>query len=204
MSSPLSGNSLPTEIVVGGQGFAIRHDFRDGIRFETMMSDRRIPDQTRVTLALDIWFETRPRADLGAVITGMLDFYRCGKPAATEDSSERVMSYDADWDAIFSGFLSTYRIDLLDPDTRLHWWKFRSMLMALPSDSQLMRIIGYRVAKPYKGMSDEAKSHMRKMARLYALPDDATNRPVRLKTQADVDAALAAINEAKRKAAADG
>ncbi len=168
-----------------------------------MINDATIPEVTKVALALDIWFGERPDVDLGATIAAMLEFYRCGKTQAAdeEESSGQIYSYEHDWDAVFSGFLSTYRIDLLDPTTTLHWWKFRSMLMALPEDSQFMRIVGYRCAKVSSDMSKEQRAHILKMKRIYALPDPA--RPVRVRSDTEYREVLAAIIAAKLEAKRD-
>ena len=200
MPSPLLGTeALPTSIEVGGTLWPIRHDFRDGIRFETMVFDVSIPETTKVVLALDIWFEDMPHGvDMAALIDAMLDFYRCGKPPADgESDSEQVFSYEHDWDAIYAGFLTTFHLDLLDPDTKLHWWKFRSMLIALPAESALMRIIGYRTAKTSRHMSAGERAHIRRMQRIHALPHVGQQRSIR--TREDLDAALAAVREAKER-----
>lgn len=200
MQSPLLGTSaLPTEVTIGGRAFPIRHDFRTGIRFETLMFDQSVPEGMKVALAVGLYFETTPDADMGAVIDALLDFYRCGKPAVSEGSDEQLYSYTHDYDDIYAGFLQAYGIDLFETDY-LHWWKFRAMLMALPRDSHFMEVVGYRAAKVLAGSDKEYRAHVRKMKRLYALPGESSLHPVRIRTQADLEAAIAAVEEAKRDA----
>jgi hypothetical protein len=198
--NPLATRSaLPVEVVIDGREFPIHHDFRDGVRFEEMANDARLSGSAKLSFALGIWYGRKlPEADLGAVIERMLWFYRCGKPEHADMATDRrSMSFAQDWDAIYSGFLAAYGIDLLDPDTDLHWWKFRSMLGALPEDSQLMRIIGYRTAKTTKGMSKEQKAQISKMKRYYEL-DDGGVKKVRISSDEDLDAALASVIASKQ------
>lgn len=164
------------------------------------MHDATIPEATKVMLALDLWFEDRPRGvDLGEVIDAMLDFYRCGKPEGVSDGdTRRLFDYAHDYDLIFAAFLGAYGIDLLDPDVRLHWWRFRAMLAALPEDCQFMRVVGYRAAKITPDTPKEQRQFLQKMKRLHALPEDEASAPVRLVSEADYADALAAVIEAKR------
>jgi len=178
---------------IGGVEFPIRHDFRDGIRFESLIYDCRVPEGALLPLALTIWFEAEPDADKGEVIAAMLDFYRCGKPVPPESGEDqRLFSYDHDYDLIYAGFLTSYNIDVLDPETKLHWWKFRAMLAALPESSQLMRVISYRAAKVESWMSRAQKASIRKMRRLHALPG-AEGPARRIRDEASYHEALEAM-----------
>lgn len=200
MNSPLLGaDALPLTIVVGGEAFPIRSDFRDGIRFESMMYDERVPDGAKVNMALSILLPERPPAHLLAeTLEAMLSFYRCGKPEAPEgDDGRQLYSFAHDYDIIYAAFLQAYGIDLLDPATTLHWWKFRAMLLALPEDCQFMRVVGYRAARVTSDMSREQRSHIRKMQRLYALPGEHIAAPRRIDTEEELDSVIAAIIAAK-------
>ncbi len=199
MRSPLLGEGeLPTSVTIDGEEHPIRHGFRDGIRFETLVIDRSIPEQSKLPLALDIWYgETWPDTDVGALLEAMLDFYRCGKPAAAGESDTVLFSYAHDYDDIYAAFLQVYGVDLLDPATEIHWWRFRAMLLGLPAETRFMRVIAIRDAKVMPGMSKEEKAHLRKLKRIHALPDDAVPAPVKLRTEDEYRAALEAIRAAK-------
>jgi len=203
VASPLLGrDALPVEVILDGRAFPIAHDFRAGIRFETLMNDERITESEKVVLAIRIFFGETPEADLGETIRAILDFFRCGKPVTDfGDSDDRPLySYSHDYDLIFAGFLNAYGIDLLDPATALHWFKFRAMLAALPETSQFMRVLGYRGMDLTSSMSSEERSHYAKMKRLYALPEDAAMRPVAIRDESSYRDVLAAVLEAKRAA----
>lgn len=196
--SPLTKSALPLTITVGGEAFPIRTDFRAGIEFEQIVADATIPDGTRAVLALDCWFpDGWPACDLRELIEAVMEFYRCGKPES-KTTSQRLYDFGHDWDAIYSAFLAAYRLDLLDAEY-LHWWRFRAMLQDLPAESTFARAVGYRGAKPSKGMSDEQKKHLREMQRLYALPRD--EEVAGFRTEDDFRAHLAEQRELARVAA---
>ena len=202
--SPLLGlDALPVDVTVGGRAFPIRHSFRDGIRFETMIYDASIPEPAKVEQALLLWFEPTVNfagADLGDVIDALLQFYRCGKPMADDgdDSSEQLYSFEHDWDSIFSGFLLSYGINLLRAETDMHWWEFRSMLMGLPADTAFMRTIGYRAAEITPGMSVEGRREMAKMKRRFALPSESM-QSVKIQDEETLRSVLDDIIAAKKK-----
>lgn len=200
--SPLSNKgALPVTVEVSGSAFPIAHDFRDGILFERLIHDRKVPDGTKLTLALGIWYGDNVPRDVKGAIDAMLWFHRCGKQPVEVEGAKQSFSFAQDWDSIFAGFLSVYGIDLLDEDTHLHWWKFRSMLQALPETTQFMQILGYRNAKITSGMSDDQKAHIRKMQRIYALQDSGYTVAKKIRTEEELKAVLAEIKRIKREGA---
>ena len=196
MLSPLLGEmALPSEVEVGGACVPINSDFRVGIRFEELMYDRRFSETAKIALALRLWFDEAP-ADVSGAIEAMLSFYRCGLPEMPDvgGSSAQLYSYRYDYGLIYAAFMQVYRLDLFDVEY-LHWWRFRAMLAALPDDTQFMRVLGFRAAKVSSDMPKEQRAHLRKMKRLYALPE--SEAPRRVRTYEEYRAAVAAIREAK-------
>lgn len=200
-ASPLLGTSaLPTSVTIAGRAYPIRHDFRDGIRFEELMYDQRVPDGAKVALALEVWFTTAPPEDLGLVLAAMMDFYRCGKPDPQgADATAQLYSYTYDYDLIYAAFLQQYGIDLLAPATALHWWQFRAMFLGLEQTTRFMEVVGYRSMSIPDGASREYRAHVRKMKRVFALPSTDSSRPVALRDDAEYRAALEAVLAAKRE-----
>ena len=197
--SLLGTKALPTTVLIGGAEYPINSDFRAGIKFETLIFDRRIPEEAKLRAALDVWYgeEWPTESDLSLVIDAMLTFYRCGKPEiAGTESREQLYSYEYDYDLIFAAFLSVYGLDLFEVDG-LHWWRFKAMLTALPADTQLMKVIGYRATPDSRKMSKEQRAHLRKMKRVFALPEAMVSRPARIESDDAFEAALAAVIAAK-------
>jgi len=200
-ASPLLGaNALPTTVTIAGRAYPIRYDFRDGIRFEELVYDQRVPDGAKVALALELWFPALPDEDLGEVLAAMLAFYRCGKPDNEASSDHhQLYSYSHDYDLIYAAFVQQYGIDLLAPATHLHWWAFRAMFLGLEQTTRFMEVVGYRSMSIPNGASAEYRAHIRKMKRVFALPITDASRPVALRDEAEYRDALAAVIAAKKE-----
>ena len=190
MRLPLGApEALPTTVDVGGRAFTIAHDFRAGIRFETMMYDPDVPEDAKPVLGLGIWYGAElPDADPRELMRAALEFYRCGKPEA-EGSAKRLYDFSHDDQMIYAAFMQAYQVDLYAVEY-LHWWRFRAMFGALPKECQFVEAVGWRGAKPGKGMSAEQKRHMRRMKKLYALPDSTRRRAL---TDEEYEARIAEV-----------
>ena len=112
------GSALWQPIAPGGPS---RYDHFNAILLDAF-KDQMAGSIRRLKASKPIAVKTRK------VVAAMLDFYRCGKPesAYEADDTTRHYSYEHDYDLIFAAFLNAYGIDLLDPSTRLHWFKFRA------------------------------------------------------------------------------
>ena len=176
-------DGLPEEVEVLGQRLRINTDFRTGIIFEEMMTDRSLTELEKLQTALALYF---PGVQFGydaidEAINQVLWFYRCGSAfqrGTTEDGqepdgddSETAFSYEHDADYIYAAFMQAYGLDL--PQATLHWWQFRALFRSLPEDTQFVNIVGYRTLKIPAKMPKEQRQHYEKMKRLYALPQSA-------------------------------
>ena len=177
----------PRTVKIGGAEYEIHSDFRVSVLFELLMQDEEIPPEAKVERTLSLYFPKPPvREDIREVLQAVNWFYLCGrsdkearlKSAVQEDdergeseadNGQRVYSFDYDDEYIYAAFRQQYGINLSSVQY-LHWWEFRAMFKALDEKCQFVKIMGYRAAKPGKGMSKEEKAFLRKMQRLYALP----------------------------------
>ena len=89
-----------------------------------------------------------------------------------EDGSQNIVfDYREDSELIYSAFMQTYGIDLIEEQGKLHWLKFRAMLNGLPENTRLSKVIGYRGYDP----NNEKKSHKQQMLylkRIHQLPNE--------------------------------
>ena len=165
----------PESVAIAGNPTAIRTDFRIGIQFEVLMSDRAVPDNDKLWLALNLYYPKIPN-DTTAAVEQFLWFYQCGKDARRAKAgqnnppgkSARIYDYEYDDGHIFSAFLGEYGIDL-EAIEHLHWWKFKALFSALRHDNPFCRIMQYR-AQDLAQLKGEERKHYAKMQRLYALP----------------------------------
>jgi len=75
-------DNLPTQTP---NGFKIRTDFRNVIKFELLMQDNKIKDDKKISLALNLFFDIEFNS-IEMIQNGINDilwFYRCGEEIKT-------------------------------------------------------------------------------------------------------------------------
>ena len=161
-------------------GFKIRTDFRESIKFELLMQNEKINETDKVKLALNLYFydiDIKNAEQLKKAINDMLWFYKCGKEEQEEKTSQkakrentkRIYSYEFDAEYIFSAFMEQYKIDL--NKEYLHWWKFKSLFNSLNEEVLFSKIMSYRAMDLSKIKDKDIKKYYKRMKKIYALPD---------------------------------
>lgn len=172
---------LPEAVKVEGREYPIATDFRTGIIFEKVLSDKELDNKTIVDLALALYYEDERPDDIGVALEGVLDFYSCGarrteqgnRPKANSVNQPRIYDYDHDADYIFAAFLTQYGIDLNEIEY-LHWWKFQALFKSLETHNKIVEIMGYRATDLGKIKDKHEKSRIAKLKMIYAIPDNLT------------------------------
>lgn len=163
---------LPKEVHINGHAWAINYEFYIGILFELLMQNEALSDEEKVRQALTLYFPVIP-SDPKKAMDAMLWFYRCGKQnrgqgaSGQGGSTAKAYCFEQDAELIFAAFYSQYHIDLSTVDN-LHWWTFRALFAGLSADSEIKKIMGYRIAD-LKGMSKAQKKLYEKMRKIYAI-----------------------------------
>lgn len=80
-------------------------------------------------------------------------------PVVQDDSDVQLLDFDHDADDIYASFMHAYGIDLIEQQGKLHWFKFKALLNALPEDTAIKRIISIRGWSP----SNEKKKYNQQM-----------------------------------------
>lgn len=160
-------------------GLRIRTDFRESIKFELLMQDKRINEKDKIMQALKLYYyDWKKIKDLKQAINDLLWFYRCGKEIEKQNISneeriqktKQIYSYEFDDEYIYSAFMGQYKIDL-NSIRYLHWWKFKALFNSLNENTQFVKIMGYRAMDISKIKDKNIKANYRKMQKTYALPD---------------------------------
>ena len=161
-------------------GLKIRADFRESIKFELLMQDRKIDNKDKIKLALNLYYyNINEIKDIKQAIDDILWFYRSGKELKNnvdeeekevKNKQKQIYSYEFDADYIYSAFMEQYKIDLNNIKF-VHWWKFKALFNSLNEDVLFSKIMGYRVMNLNKIKDKEMKKFYKKMKKLYALPD---------------------------------
>lgn len=143
-------DKMPTSVQVDGKVYPVVIDFRDWIAFFEMLDDEAYTAQERIICAM-AWYRTRPPDNLAAAYQALLQFGSCselpqtGRNGARRTGNPNIFSYRYDASCIIGDFLRYYQVDLTE--CRLHWYKFRMLLDALPDESVTKQRIAYRSIK---------------------------------------------------------
>ena len=166
-------DKLPTEY----EGLKIDTNFRSFILFELLMQDKKVSEEDKIALALNIFFKEIPK-DIKKAIDGILWFYsraykNQNKKREGKSSRNNIYSFEHDANYIFSAFWHDYRLDLNEIEY-LHWWKFKSLFECLNDENRICQIMGYRAVDLSKIKDKERKDKYKKLKEQYALPDERT------------------------------
>lgn len=159
-------------------GLKLRTDFRESIKFELLMQDTKLDEQTKVTQALKLYYyDVSKIQNLKEAVEDILWFYSCGRKQQKVDenkneekNNKQIYSYEFDDEYIYSAFMEQYKIDL-NSIKYLHWWKFKALLNSLNENTQFVKIMGYRSIDLSKIKDKDMKSNYKKLKKQYALPD---------------------------------
>lgn len=128
---------------------------------------------------------------------GVIDFYLAGeqaaepaaaKPASRPDTGP-AFDYRCDAPYIVAAFQQAYGIDLTTE--KMHWFRFRALFAALPEDTLMAKIMGWRSADlaDYEGSMRE---HYAALKERFALPPELRGGAAVAQTVAEHDAAFLA------------
>lgn len=166
----LTKKVLPNTVMVGGRAFRIHTDYRIWMRFLIEFEKWKVEGM-------------RGELDISYLFSGELPAFQCiedytgilmfASPVSvlpkSMHSSSKTLDYEIDADYIFSAFLETYRIDLVDIK-ELHWHKFNALLHGL--GTKLADIMGYR---SYTGEKIENQGEVyRRLKDAWELPEQIT------------------------------
>lgn len=168
---------FPESVVIHGRSYDILTDFKDWFRFSDMLEDKTLSEKEKL-LSLTKWFIFPPKVIDNELVNALCSFYRATDlelDAHQEDegSDEHtfrppVLNWKIDAKYIIGDFMRFYGIDLLS--TEMHWWRFRTLLAALPDDSQMMKRIAYRGADLGQIKNEAERKRVMRMQQLFALP----------------------------------
>lgn len=159
---------LPTEV----DGLRVNFDFRTMVLFELLMQDKEVSEREKLISAIELFYIDLPK-DKKTAVDNLLWFWRCGKDVEEENGigkggkAQKAYCFDQDDDYIYAAFLEQYGVDLQDVES-LHWWKFRAMFKSLKADTEIVKVMGYRLTDT-KGMSKSEKAFYTKMKKIHQL-----------------------------------
>lgn len=174
---------FPDCIQADGREFQVLTDFREWIRFSDLVSDKELTGEEKATLMAD-WLLTPVDCITEDIVNALYAFYRAQElepdPMHQEDEEDEqekeplppsppVFSWGIDARFILGDFRRYYGMDLLEIKY-LHWWKFKSLLAALPDDSQCQKRIAYRSVNLSEIKDKSERERIRRIQQRIALP----------------------------------
>lgn len=173
---------LPKTLEISGKFYPIASDFRTWILITELIEDPEMTNREKLDTTAALVFGSYPFESWDEWIEAyqqILWFYRCGREPQDDGSQDGGSSADAfsfeyDADYIYAAFMSAYHIDLTAQT--LHWWQFMALLRAIPGDTELSRIIGYRTMEIDPDMPRKQKQHYQEMKELFAIPRSKAER----------------------------
>lgn len=167
----ITSNKMPSvSIDIGGISYNFHSDFREWMRFESLINDKDVPESLVSALAIKLIFPNETPPVLEA-LQFIQCFYACGKEvkAKTDDKpSYANYNFEHDFEYVHAAFLEQYGIDLVEIPY-LHWWKFSALFKGL-HDCKFTEIVGCRSTDIDGNMSEKMKCHLLDMQEIYALP----------------------------------
>lgn len=152
-------NKLPYSIILQGKKYRINADFRNMIFFEKEILDKSIDKDKRLEKEIKYFYPyffnnyeelLRTPKLYQEACEKLIWFYKCGREDYhktkgnnnTNISNTQIYSYKFDDEYIYGAFYEQYGIDL--SYEKVHWWKFKALLKSLKSDTEFVKIKGYR------------------------------------------------------------
>lgn len=180
-------------------GRRIDPDFRHMVRLSSAYSHGEMDDDPvgyAYRLCKRFYTERFSEFDIERLYSWLIEFYRMGEQAAAgvsgtdvKQDNGPVFDYRCDAPYIVAAFQQAYGIDLTT--AHLHWFRFRALFAALPEDTLMAKIMGWRSAdlNDYEGSMRE---HYAELKERFALPASLRGGAAVAQTVAEHDAAFLA------------
>lgn len=91
-------------------------------------------------------------------------------PKIKNPIAEKTVDLILDGDYIVAAFQQAYGIDLTDPDCDIHWHRFKALLIGLPEDTLMAKIMSYRGWRKKPETKDKDKDH-RELKEMWTFPE---------------------------------
>jgi hypothetical protein len=172
---------LPDQLEIGAETYAIRSDFRTGLRIVNALESLMLTHEEKEFLLLANLYLRTP-ANLPAAFEAAQWFLNGGQVYDDSDAP-RVVSFAKDAPLIYAAFRQTHGIDLSVID--LHWWQFIALMQGLDPQSNFRQLIDLRLrVKTGKASPAEIKA-ARELGDLFDIPEIDTRSRDQIEAEAE-------------------
>lgn len=132
-------NTYPQYAEINGKQYPINTDYRVALACFEAINDDEITDIERPIALIGLLFgENAEIQDTETAMKIIKQYLQCGKVDEENDTNVEDIDFEYDKDLITASFMSDYHIDL--ENTKMHWWKFCSLISGLKDDSILNKV----------------------------------------------------------------
>ena len=145
---------LPDAVTVKEKSYKVLTDYKAWLKLIDLVDSQELTEDQKNMLYKEWYIDICPDdtndRQLGLVRFLTMDELRDRTRGqqqtrgAPKKKQKQTLSYSLDAPFIVSGFLECYGIDLLDPQTEMHWWRFCMLLDGLPDHTEIQKRRAYR------------------------------------------------------------
>lgn len=179
---------IDDEVKIGGDTYTVKASFDNILKVIDLINDKEVMDLVKPSaLLLMLIGDTledlniKEKQEVATeILKGYVEFddgiqYDLnGNPMPIPDSwrdkHKTIYDFNQDAELIYASFMQAYKIDLIDEQGKLHWFKFKALLSGLPSDTSFKQVLEIRDWTPSK---DKRKRNqvMRELQKQVALEE---------------------------------
>ncbi len=151
----------PEHVEVDGKRYRLKPSF-DRVLETFDVFTRDWPDADKIDYSCWLLIHGRPR-DKAAALNAAYDVLIEPRKA----DGQKCFDFIQDAPLIYAAFMQAYGIDLFEQ--RIHWWKFITLLNALPSDTRFVEVVNIRtkpLPTPTKHNQKEIENLLRAKAKV--------------------------------------
>lgn len=141
---------LPTSLIVNGEEWDIRTDFRGVLRIIAAFGDPNVESAEKIYICLQILyesFEEMPESDYEAAFKAALCFIDCDMPGSKKQGkSARTMDWEHDEAILFPAINKVAGYETRSVP-HLHWWTFMGYFMEISTDGVFGNVLRLRQKK---------------------------------------------------------
>lgn len=163
----------PVTVEIGGEKVRVDPAVRVWALICRLLEDERLCDAEKGMLLLPLAYpDGWPDGGEVEAFVQAMRFMRLGADPQ-EESAHGPKAWDLreDWSMITAAFMQAYGIDPCS-DGDMHWWLFISLLRALPEDTAMGRVMGYRTAEISADLPEKQQEFLRRQRARWRLNDD--------------------------------
>ncbi|MBR5613891.1 MAG: hypothetical protein IKW64_01130 [Clostridia bacterium] len=166
-------NGLCNKVEIDGTEYEINTDFSVWIEIEHIIFAREHEDAVALAKILALAFPVLP-ANPEKALERLFWFYSAGEETSKSEGTSAA-KYDLvlDFDYVWGSFLAEFGIDLCK--TKMHWWKFRALLLCLSESCRFSQIVGYRTMDLSHIKDKQKREFYERMKNRFRLPDRRTD-----------------------------